>query len=444
MTREVVMAVAVCWALTTGASAADWPQFMNSGQSGVSGETGLLKSWPEGGPKQLWSVPVGLGYGGVAAVGEEVFLLDRIADKKDALRCLNLADGKELWRYEYDAPGKLSHDGSRSTPTVTQKHVYTIGPHGHIHCIDRSTRKPVWTRNLLTELGAKKPRWGVATSPVLYKDSVIVTPLSEKAAVVALDAATGKERWSSPGGTNLAYVTPRIADLAGTKQIVTIGAWRVPSPDGARRRHGRRKFDGTPPPWVKLARCRVVGVAADDGRLLWSYTGWSCANPIPMPMPIGDDKILITGGYFAGTVMLRISREGDKFTVSELWRNRDYGSQIAWPVLYKEHLYMICNGNFVKNGLVCMDLAGNVKWKTDKDPQLDRGHLLPADGLIYTLDGGKGQLRLIEPSPKGYKEIAQKKMFSGPELWAPLTLAHGRLFVRGPKEISCLDVRSRP
>ena len=441
MRKTVLLSVTLLICLSDAAICGDWPQFMGADRTGVCRETGLLKRWPEGGPKQLWSAEVGLGYGGVAVVGQEVFLLDRIADKKDALRCLGLNDGKEIWRYEYDAPGKLSHDGSRSTPTVRGNHVYTIGPHGHVNCVDRSTRKPVWTRNILEEFDAQKPRWGVATSPVLYGDSVIVTPLSEKAGIVALDKATGKERWRSAGVTNLAYVTPSIAKLAGAEQVVTIAAWRLKSKDG--RRRGRRKFDGTPPPWVKLSRSRAVGVAAGDGRLLWSYTGWNCANPIPVVTPVGDDRVLITGGYFAGTVMLGIGREEDGFTVSELWRSKDCGSQIAWPVLYREHIYMICNGNFVKNGLICMDLQGNVKWKTDKEPQLDRGHLLLADGLIYTLDGGKGLLRLIEPDPTGYRELAQKKMFSGPELWGPLTIAHGRLFVRGPKEISCLDVRGK-
>jgi len=443
MAGRIGFLLSLCWVLTAGTRAADWPQFMGADQNGVCAETGLMKTWPGNGPEQLWSAEVGNGYGGVAVVGNEVFLLDRILDKKDALRCLGLADGKELWRYEYDAPGRLSHDGSRSTPTVTEKHVYTIGPHGHVKCIDRSTHKPVWDRNVLEEFDAKKPRWGVAQSAVLYEGSVVITPMSAKAGVVALDQATGKERWRSPGVTNLAYVTPRIANLAGADQLVTIGAWRMKPKDGKRPRRGHREFDGKPPPWVKLARCSVIGVAADDGRLLWTYSDWHCANPIPMPFPVGDDRILITGGYFAGSVMLKIGREADDYTVSVLWKNAELGSQIAYPVLHEDHLYMICNGNFVKNGLACLDLDGKTKWKTGKDPELDRGHLLPAEGLIYTLDGAKGLLRLIEPSPNGYKEIARKKVFSGPELWSPLTIAGGRLFVRGPKVLSCLDVRRK-
>lgn len=445
MRRALMIGVAGMYLAAGLAKAEDWPQFQGTGQQGISRETGLLKMWPEGGPRVLWTAALGVGYGGAAVRDGEVYILDRTENSKDALRCLNPATGEELWRYSYDAPGEVPHDGSRSTPTVDRKYVFTIGPFGHVHCIDRGSHEPVWSRHVLSEFGGALPRWGVAQSPVLYRDAVIITPMSKEVGVVALAKATGKELWRGPPLGDLAYVTPRIANLGGVDQLLVVSATRSERPKGA----GEKRPAGRPSgaelrKRLRQVKTRVAGVAAADGRVLWSHGDWTCAIPIPNPTPVGEDRVFVTGGYYAGSVMLKIGEKEGKFSASVLFKNEDYGAQVPHPLLYKDHLYMLCNGNFRKNGLVCMDLQGNVKWKTGKEPVLDRGHLLIADGLMYNLDGARGVLRLIEPDPAGYKELAQAELFRGSQLWAPLVLSDGKLFVRGSDELKCLDVRQSP
>ena len=403
-----------------------------------------------------------------------MYVLDRVGNAKDVLRCLDLANGRELWRYAYDAPGRLSHNGSRATPTVDEKYVFTIGPFGHIHCIDRASHKPVWTRHLLKDFEGKMPRWGVPQSPALYGNAVIIAPLSKKAGVVALAKATGKELWRSPPVGDLAYVSPRITKLGGVDQVLIISASRLPrapttrpgraaapaghgaatsgraapaghggAPAPRRRpttRRGRRRL----PAYARRVTNRVAGVAAADGRLLWTYDGWRCLNPIPNPTPVGGDRLFITGGYMAGNVMLKIRSKQGRFTVETLFKEPDLGSQIPNPLLHEGHLYMPCNGNFRRDGLVCMDLKGNVKWKTGRKPNLDRGHTLIAEGLMYNIDGAKGILRLIEPTPAGYKEISQVKLLGGKEIWAPMALADGKLLIRDQRQMKCLDVKRAP
>ena len=440
---------------------ADWPQFRGPNQDGVSPEKGLLRSWPPGGPTVLWREPLGVGFGGPSVRDGKVYVLDRVGDAQDALRCLDLATGKELWRYAYDAPGALSHNGSRSTPTVGEKYVFTVGPFGHIHCIDLVSHEPVWSKHLLKDFGGKMPRWGVAQSPVLYRDAVIVAPLSKKAGVVALAQATGKEIWRSPPLGGLAYVSPRIANLGGVEQVLIISVTRTasgsttgrprgrpPARAGRASRAGGASATSRParqlPAYARRVSNRVAGVAADDGRVLWTYDDWRCLNPIPNPMPIGDDRVFITGGYRAGSVMLKLRPAENRFTVEVLFKVPDYGAQIPNPLLHDGHLYMICNGNFQRDGLVCMDLEGNVRWKTDRSPNLDRGHTLIADGLMYNMDGAKGILRLIEPTPAGYKEISQVELLGGKEIWAPMALADGKLLIRDQRQMICLDVKRAP
>src|SRR5512146_3201785 len=130
------------------ALAADWPGYLGPRRDGTSPEKGLLRTWPKEGPKVLWTAPVGIGYGGPAVSGGKVYLLDRDDKVGDNLRCLDLSTGKELWNFAYDAPGRVDHPGSRSTPTVDGENVYTCGLQGDLYCINTNTHKPVWNKNI--------------------------------------------------------------------------------------------------------------------------------------------------------------------------------------------------------------------------------------------------------------------------------------------------------
>ncbi|MDR2921501.1 MAG: PQQ-binding-like beta-propeller repeat protein, partial [Tannerella sp.] len=127
----------------TVTKAQDWPQFLGPGRDSKSSQKGLLRSWTEKGPDVLWSVNVGIGYGGPVAKDGKVYLLDRDDEAGDMMRCFNLQTGEELWKFSYDSPGSVSFPGSRSVPVVDDKHVYSCGPNGDLYCIDIKTHKPV-------------------------------------------------------------------------------------------------------------------------------------------------------------------------------------------------------------------------------------------------------------------------------------------------------------
>ncbi len=149
---HMIIACAVLALFALSAPAADWPQFMGPARDGVSPETGLARTWPDAGPKVLWTLPLGQGYASPSIRDGEVYLLDRVEQKQDVMRCLDLQSGKELWNFGYDAPGELSHDGSRTAPTIDEKCVYSVGGLGHFYCIDRKTHKPVWHKDLVADV----------------------------------------------------------------------------------------------------------------------------------------------------------------------------------------------------------------------------------------------------------------------------------------------------
>ena len=136
-----------------GVFAADWPGYLGPRRDGTSTEKGLLRTWPKEGPKVLWTVPLGIGFGGPAVSRGKVYLLDRDDKVGDTLRVYDFATGKELWNFAYDAPGSFEFPGSRTTPTVDGNIVYIAGPLGDLHAIDINTHKPVWHKNIWKDFG---------------------------------------------------------------------------------------------------------------------------------------------------------------------------------------------------------------------------------------------------------------------------------------------------
>lgn len=420
--RKAVLAAAAILTTMGLTWAADWPQFYGPQRNGVGGETGLATSWPATGPKQLWKFTLGPGFGGPAVEGGKVYLLDRIENKQEILRCLDLASGKEEWNFAYDAAGKFSHDGSRSTPSVDDKYIFTVGATGEVLCVDKTTHKPIWQKNIFTMYGGKPPGWFVSQSPLLYKDTVIIAPQNTKACLAALKKSDGQEVWESSPLGEMQYASPMLATIDKVDQIVMLT--RVGNKD-------------------KVA---VVGVdPSDGGKTLWTYDGWACKIPIPSPTYVGDGRFFITGGYDAGCAMFKVSHEGGKWTVTELFKNNSVDSHLHNAILYKDYLYI--NGNSVqqtKIGLVCMDLQGNIKWQTKDNPRIEMGNLVITDGLLYVLDGVGGNLTMVQAGPDGYKELARAKVLSnkGGEIWAPMALADGKLLCRDQKELKCLDLKN--
>jgi outer membrane protein assembly factor BamB len=434
---------------------ADWPQFQGANRDGHAvSDQGIARSWPENGPKELWSVPLGEGFAGPAIVDGEVYILDRVDNQNDVLRCLDLTTGKELWTYTNEAPGETEFNGSRGTPTVDEKYIYAVGLLGDMLCIDRKSHKLVWKKNLLNDFDGKRSFWGIAQNPVLYKNMVIVAPHGPTKLVVALNKETGEEIWSSEGLGGPAYTSPVIVSLGGKEQVVTIAPLsnyvyedeQETENTEEEEQEQAEKEEEEEEPEVELPAI-VTGISLEDGKVLWTYQGWSCPFPIPYPVLVADNTLFVSGGYEAGSVMLQISGNGDNFEVKELFKleQKQCGLQIHQPILHEGHLYANNNGNEHREGLICMTLDGKVLWRTKDDkklPRFERGNLLMADGFIIDLDGKKGNLHLIEPSTEGYKELAQASVLSGKAMWAPMAISEGKLIVRNQEEMKCLDLRN--
>ena len=415
---EVVLwlGVVVILCIAQGVQGAEWPQFLGPERDNVAHDAkGLARSWPEGGPEVLWTQSLGIGFGGPAIYGDSVLLLDREEDARDVLRRIRLADGEETWRFSYDAPGKLDTNGSRTTPATDGDLVFTVGPFGHVHAVKFSDGSKVWQAHLLNDWGARLPSWGVTSSPLLLDDKVIVAPWGSKAALVAYDKADGKVVWetANPAGTVQDYSSPVLMKLAGRTMIVATGK------NGA----------------------HTIGVDAETGKQLWLYNGYNCSIHIPSPIVFEDGRVLLTGGYGAGSAMFRVAAQENGFKVTELWASKAFGSTISQAVIHDGHIYL--NKGFKSSafGMTCATLDGQVKWETGQNPAFDMGPILLADGLIFVMHGATGELVIIEPDPSGYTELARARLLAGNMIWAPIAHKDGKLVLRDQQKLVCVDVK---
>ncbi len=418
-TRFVALFVALSAACVF---AADWPGYLGPRRDGTSTEKGLLRAWPKEGPKVLWTIPLGGGYGGPAVSGGKVYVLDRDDAVGDKLRCLDLATGKELWSFAYGAPGRYDHPGSRTTPAVDGDIVYTFGPAGNLHAVSTKTQKPVWSKNVWTEFGGGSlPRWALTQNPLVYRNLLIVGVQTSQTSVAAYDKLTGELKWTSPvldGAPG--YVSPSIVKVGAEDHLVMILAAKG---------FGRSAGGGG-----------VNGLDPLSGKALWKYTNWQCGIPVPHAVDAGEGRVLVTGGYSAGAAMIKVQKAADgTYNVTELFKNINFGAHTQPPILHKDHFYVPYTINERSDGLVCMTMTGEVRWKTGDEPPFNKGGAVLADGLLLSVDGNT-KLYLIEPDPSGFKPLASAVVLEPGENWAPIALVDGKLLIRDQKQMKCLQV----
>jgi outer membrane protein assembly factor BamB len=413
----IIIALSVVCAL-----AADWPGYYGPKRDSISTEEDLLRSWPTEGPKVLWTAAIGIGYGGPAVSGGKVYLLDRDDNTGDILRCFDLSNGKELWNFAYAAPGRVSHPGSRSTPVVDGNYVYTCGQQGDLYCINTNTHKPVWNKNIWKDFGGGRlPMWALAQNPLIYGNLLIVAPQAPQTTVVAYDKLTGELKWKSPVLSGSAgYVSPSIIKIGKEDHLAMIMAATG---------FGSSAGGGG-----------ATGLDPLSGKVLWTYTNWQCSIPAPHAVDAGEGRVLITGGYNAGAAMIKIQKKQDgAYEAAELFKTVNFGAHTQPPILYKNHFYAQYTTNERNDGLVCMDMEGQIKWKTGRAPAFNKGGAILANGMLLATDGGK-MLYLIDPDPSGFKRLASAELLGSGENWAPLALADGKLLIRDQANLKCVAV----
>jgi len=438
--KKASILIVIIFACLANAMAQDWPQYLGPNRNSISGQKGILRTWPATGPEVQWTVNVGIGYGGPVVKDGKVYLLDRIDSIGDNMRCFELSTGKELWNYAAATPGTFPFPGSRSVPAVDGNYVYACGAVGDLFCVDINTHKPVWSKNIWTDFsGSELPVWAISQCPLVYGDLVIVSSHAPEAGVVAYHKLTGEIIWKTPNLGNETYVSPSMAKISGQDQVVMVTSSTNPF-----RSQGAEKTMG-----------KIIGIEPLTGKILWEYNKWECHISVANAVDAGNNKLLVVGGYELGCAMIKVEKKADgSYDVTELFKHNEFGDQTKPPVLCNGFFYAQFGTNNKRDGLVCMDMDGKVIWKTKNEPKFDKGSMILADGLILATDG-TNKLYLIEPDPAGFKSLASADLlkqggvntsnrmtnFGGPtQNWAPIALADGKLLIRDQSRLMCVKV----
>jgi outer membrane protein assembly factor BamB len=388
-----------------------WPRFRGMNFDAISREdVELARSWPAEGPEVLWSINLGEGYAGAAVLGGRVYVLDYDHEQQaDAIRCLSLADGREIWRYSYPVKIKRNHGMSRTVPAVTEKHLVTLGPKCHVTCLDSVTGEFRWMLNLVRNFKAKVPPWYAGQCPLIDDGKVIIAPAGT-ALMIAVDCRSGDIIWQSPNphGWTMTHSSIVPAEFMGRRM------------------------------YVYCASGGVVGISAEDGSILWENTEWKIriAN-VASPVVVGDGLILLSGGYNAGSMMIKLVESDARITTEEVFRLKPqvFGADQQTPIFHEGHIY----GVRPDGQLTCLNLNGGVLWTSTSAQKFGLGPYIIADGLIYVMNNS-GLLTLAEAAPTGYMPLSQAKVLEGPESWGPMAIAGGRLILRDLNRMICLDV----
>ena len=385
--------------------AQDWPQWRGPKRDGKVSRFTAPRKWPKE-LKLRWKTPVGTGDATPALVGDKLYVFTR-QGVEEVTTCLEVERGEEQWMSKYVAQavtGAASrHPGPRSSPTVADGKVVTIGVGGVLSCLDAANGKVVWRKDPFPKV---VPRFFAAISPIIV-DGMVIAHLGGQGngAIIAYDLATGDEkwRWADEGPD---YGSPALLTVAGTKQIVT--------------------------PTEKS----IVGISVSDGKLLWQLTSVPPRRAYNAATPIVDGQTVIYAAKGRGTKAVKIEKQGSGFTVNELWSNPEIGVQFNTPVLSDGLLFGLSDGG----NLFCINAqTGQTAW-TDTT-QRDRGGfaaILDAGSVLLTLPSNS-ELIVFKPDSKGYSEIARYKVAETPTYAHPV-IAGNRVFVKDQESVTMFRI----
>lgn len=395
-----------------------WPQFLGPQRNGISTETGLLKSWPANGPKEVWRVPGGVGMSGLAVdQGKLVTMLQK--DGKQFVVVLDAESGKSLHAVPV-APTYSNGmgNGPRATPALAGDLAYVYTGEGILAAVDIKAGTVKWSQQTLTELEGREAEYGMTSSPLVVGDVVVVIPGASKGTVAAYNRLTGKLAWRAVAGAGedtAGYSSATLLTLAGKSQVVA--------------------FEGK----------AAIGIDPATGELLWRHpynTNYDCNIALPLAH---DGRLFLSAGENHGSELLSLEPTGKTFKLSSVWKSFGPTSVMRneWQtsILLDGHLYGMDNvgGAGPVTHLNCVDMkTGERKWQKQR---FGKGNLIAADGKLF-ISTMKGELVVVRATPTQFEEIGRAEVI-GTTRQAP-SLVKGKLYLRDDREIVCLDVRATP
>jgi len=381
-----------------GLERAEWPGFRGPERDGVVGSVRIETNWTQSPPVQIWRRPIGPGWSSFAVDGDRFFTQEQRGED-EIVSAYNLKTGEPVWRHRDKARFWESNAGAgpRATPTLSHGRVYTLGGTGILNALDARDGSVVWSRNAAKDTGRTIPDWGIASSPLVVGDVVVVATAGWLA---GYDVVSGKSRWFGPKSGS-GYSSPHLATIDGIAQIVLVNG------------------------------SGVIGVAPSDGAVLWKHE-WSGDSIVQPAVLAGGDLLIGSGSGMAGNngmLRLAITRDAGGWTVKERWTSNGLKPYFNDFVVHRGHAF-----GFDGSILACIDLEdGTRKWKGGR-----YGHgqlvVLPDQDLLLVLSE-EGEVALVRAAPDRFTELARFPAIEG-KTWNHPVLVGDTLLVRNDQEMA--------
>lgn len=417
--------IALALFLVAPTESAQWPQWGGKDRNFAADAKDLAAAWPEGGPKKTWSRTFGSGYSPLSVIDDHLYGMygepepEKAADpigpvlvsgRIEVVIALDAHTGKTIWEYKYDATplpygiiGAENIKGPNASPLVHDGRVYAFGATGNLHCLDQKSGKPVWSHDVLAEYGAKMPGFGFASSPLIYKNSLILPVGGPGVGVMAFDAASGEVQWKKH-------------DFAGTHSSPIL--IRVDGKDEI----------------VLLTGAEVVGMDPASGDIEWRYP---FESSVMTPL-WGDDGILFISTYITspdrGSRGLKLTRKDGRVNVEELWATKDV--RVGYTNAVRMGKFIVaCSGEDDDFFMTAIDAAtGKIAWQ---EPGFGMANLVSADGKLFILDNESLVLGIA--TAEGFELKSKFRLFKK-SIWSTATIVGQRLFVHDHETIMALDL----
>ncbi|MBT4865968.1 MAG: PQQ-binding-like beta-propeller repeat protein [Planctomycetaceae bacterium] len=393
----------------------DWPRFRGAqGDSIVRGVT-IRTDWKENPPQPLWRHPVGPAWSSFTIADNLLFTQEQ-RGLEEVVVCYDALTGREIWLHENNERHStlMGGTGPRATPTLYESRLYVMGATGILNCLDPLTGKVHWATNILEDAGAdgkaaQNVQWGMAASPLVFDDVVVVNPGGDQGkSVIVYDRLTGQQKWAS-GKQPASYAGPILETIQGKRQLLIFDA------------------------------IGTAGYDPQNGKELWRFA-WSNSPKINVAQPIVRDEslVLISSGYGTGSALLEIENvSGDNWTVKPRWRKPGQFKLKFNDAVYKDgYLYGLDEGI-----LACFEFkTGKKLWKRGR---FGHGQLLLIDDAdLLLILAEDGNIVLVPATPNGFRETARFQAIEG-KTWNHPVLNRGRLYVRNFQEAACYDLSRR-
>jgi outer membrane protein assembly factor BamB len=393
----------------TAASPLDWPRFHGANNDNISPATGLLKKWPDEGPKRLWACKgIGEGFGCPSIADGSIFVSGNVKGKT-AITALGL-DGKIRWQTARGAAWTGTNPGARGTPTIDGDRVYHETPLGLVVCLDAKTGKKIWEANILYRFDSRNIPGGLAESVLIDGNRAICCPGGNNASVVALDKNNGHTIWAAASiGDLAAYATPVLIEHQGLRIVLA------------------------------MTQRSLIGVNASTGDLLFRHrrqtpNGGNANSPL-----FHDGQIFISSGNGVGSEMLKLVVTGEKVSVRPVWRSKQLDNDHGGVVLLNGYLYGAAH-KANEGRWVCLSWSGGAQ--KCAEPGIGPGSLTCAEGMLYCWNE-KGEVALVPATPDGYKPVSQFTVVakSAQPTWTHPVVCGGHLYLRNGNVLYAYDIR---